>query len=263
MNELENFLAAHEASLRLAVMFGLLALFFALERAVPRRRQKISAAHAGGNLAFGLLNGVLVRLALPGGLAALALWNEGGGLIGYLHIDGWAAFFLAIVLLDLVLYWHHRAFHEIAFLWRLHGAHHSDRNLNVTSGLRFHPGEALISAAIKGAAVWLIGAPAVAVICFEILLNGASLFNHANWRLGAADRLLQKLIVTPDMHRLHHSRAPTESRKNYGFFLSFWDRLFASYQADPAQAHEHIDLGLAEAENDRFMAALLQPFKRR
>lgn len=261
MTELENFIAAHEAALRAGVMFGLLALFLILERLLPRRHQTVSPSHAAGNLLIGFLNGGLVRLVLPGGLAALALWNEGGGLLGMLPMPDWTVFLASLILLDLVLYWHHRAFHEITFLWRLHGAHHSDRTLNVTSGLRFHPGEALVSAAIKATAVLLIGAPAVAVIFFEILLNGASLFNHANWRLGRFDNLLQRLIVTPDMHRLHHSRAPTESRKNYGFFLSVWDRLFDSYQAEPAQAHEHIELGLAEAEQDNATAALLHPFK--
>ena len=262
MAELEQFIAAHEAVLRASVMFGLLALFFVLERALPRRAQKITPSHAAGNLLIGLLNGVLVRLIVPGSLAALALLNTGGGLLGLIPLSDWMVFLASIILLDFVLYWHHRAFHEIPLLWRLHGAHHSDRNLNVTSGLRFHPGEALVSIAIKAAAVWLIGAPAVAVIFFEILLNGASLFNHANWRLGRFDGVLQKLIVTPDMHRLHHSRAPQESRMNYGFFLSIWDRLFASYQSKPRQAHRHIELGLHEAENDNALAALWHPFKR-
>ena len=266
MTELEQFITAHEANLRAGVMFGLLALFFLLERALPRRAQKITPSHAIGNLLIGLLNGVIVRLIVPGGLAALALFNTDGGLLGYLSglvaLPDWTIFLASIILLDVVLYWHHRAFHEIPLLWRLHGAHHSDRNLNVTSGLRFHPGEALVSIAIKAAAVWLIGAPAVAVIFFEILLNGASLFNHANWRLGRIDDWLQKLIVTPDMHRLHHSRAPQESRMNYGFFLSISDRLFASYQKTPSQAHQHIELGLHEVENDNALAALWHPLKR-
>ncbi len=262
MAELTRFIAAHEAGLRLATMFGLLALFLILERTLPRRQQKVSAAHAGGNLLIGAVNGAIIRLLVPGGLAALALLNQGGGLLGLLALSDALAFIVSLVLLDLVLYWHHRAFHEIALLWRLHGAHHSDRNLNVTSGLRFHPGEALVSMAIKAAAVLLIGAPAVAVIAFEILLNGASLFNHANWRLGRADTWLQKLIVTPDMHRLHHSRAPHESRMKYGFFLSIWDRLFATYQARPDAPHETIALGLAEHEKDDFVATLAQPFKK-
>jgi sterol desaturase/sphingolipid hydroxylase (fatty acid hydroxylase superfamily) len=261
MSMMENFLTTHEASLRLVTMFGLLVLFFALERLLPRRQQRVTAAHAAGNLLVGFFNGGLVRLALPGGLAALALWNEGGGLMGYVALPLWAEWVLSLVLLDLVLYWHHRAFHEIPFLWRLHGPHHSDRNLNVTSGLRFHPGEALISAAIKAAAVVLIGAPAAAVILFEILLNGASLFNHTNWHLGRADIWLQKLIVTPDMHRLHHSREPQESRKNFGFFLAIWDRLFASYAATPNVPHERIALGLEETENDNLAALLTHPFK--
>ena len=262
MTELANFLTTHEASLRLFGMFGLLAVFFVLERLRPRRQQKVGITHMGGNMLVGFLNGGLVRLVLPGGLAVLALWNEGGGLLGLMALPIWLEWLLAVILLDLVLYWHHRAFHEIDLLWRFHGAHHSDRNLNVTSGMRFHPGEALVSAAIKAAAVVLIGAPAAAVILFEILLNGASLFNHTNWHLGRADKILQRLIVTPDMHRLHHSRAPDESRRNYGFFLSIWDRLFASYQADPQQAHEVIDLGLAEAKKDNLPAMLIQPFHR-
>lgn len=262
MTEFSQFLTTHEAALRGGVMFSLLILFFVLERALPRRTQTVSAAHASGNLLIGLINGVLLRLIVPGGLAALAFYNQSGGVLGLLALPDWLTFLLALILLDLVLYWHHRLFHEITFLWRFHGAHHSDRNLNVTSGLRFHPGEALISLSIKAAAVLLIGAPAVAVIFFEILLNGASLFNHANWRLGKIDKALQTLIVTPDMHRLHHSRAPDESRMNYGFFLSFWDRLFGSYKAEPERAHEHIELGLHEAENDSFLAALRHPFTR-
>ena len=261
MAEFATFINAHEAALRGGIMLTLLVMFFGLERALPRRRQNIALGHAAGNLFIGIINGGLVRLIVPGGLAALAYWNAGGGLLGLVHAPDWLVFPASLILLDLVLYWHHRLFHEIPFLWRWHGAHHSDRTLNVTSGLRFHPGEALISTGIKAAAVLLIGAPALAVICFEILLNGASLFNHANWRLGRVDGWLQKLIVTPDMHRLHHSRTPQESRMNYGFFLSVWDRLFGSYQREPLQAHEVIDLGLAEAENDSFLAALTHPFK--
>ena len=262
MAEFADFISAHEAGLRGSVMLTLLVLFFGLERALPRRRQNIAPSHAAGNLFIGVINAGLVRLIVPGGLVALALWNSGGGLLGLVHAPDWLIFLASLVLLDLVLYWHHRLFHEIPFLWRWHGAHHSDRTLNVTSGLRFHPGEALISTAIKAMAVLLIGAPALAVICFEILLNGASLFNHANWRLGRLDGILQKLIVTPDMHRLHHSRLPQESRMNYGFFLSLWDRVFGTYQCWPAQAHDVIELGLEEAENDNFIAALMHPFKR-
>ena len=261
MSEVGAFITTHEASLRGGIMLALLVLFFGLERALPRRRQNIALCHAAGNLFIGVINAGLVRLIVPGGLAALAYWNAGGGVLGLINAPNWLVFSASLILLDLVLYWHHRLFHEIAFLWRWHGAHHSDRTLNVTSGLRFHPGEALISTAIKAAAVLLIGAPALAVICFEILLNGASLFNHANWRLGRVDGVLQNLIVTPDMHRLHHSRAPQESRMNYGFFLSLWDRLFGTYQGRPGQAHEVIELGLAEVENDNVIAALTHPFK--
>lgn len=259
----DSFIISHQAALRSGVFFGLLALFFVLERLSPRRRQNVSAAHFFGNLSLGVINAVLLRFLLPGGLVAVAFVGQGSGLMGALALPYWAAFGVCLVLLDLTLYWQHRLFHSVAFLWALHGAHHGDRNLNVSSGLRFHPGEALVSFVIKALAILLLGAPVAAVILFEVLLNGASLFNHANWSLGRFDRPLEKLIVTPDMHRLHHSRLDAETRKNFGFFLSVWDRLFASYQATPASPHRDIALGLEDMPRDDLTATLWHPFKRR
>lgn len=260
---MESFLTTHETALRSGVFFTLLLVFLLLERARPRRRQSVSANHFIGNLCLGIINAALLRLVLPGGLVALAVLGAGDGLLGLLALPYWLGFGLSLVLLDLTLYWQHRLFHRIDFLWALHGAHHGDRNLNVSSGLRFHPGEALVSFAIKAIAVMVLGAPVAAVILFEILLNGASLFNHANWSLGRADRWIEKLIVTPDMHRLHHSRLDDESRKNFGFFLSIWDRLFASYQAEPKNPHETIALGLDTMPLDNLAATLWHPFKSR
>lgn len=260
MSGVADFLAAQEDALRLVAFFGLLALFFALEQILPRRRQRVSAAHYVGNLALGGLNILLLRVIMPGGLVAIALWREGGGLMGALAWPIEIQLIVCVLLLDLTLYVQHRLLHKIDFLWRWHAPHHADRDLNVTSGVRFHPGEALLSMAVKAAAVFLLGAPVAAVILFEVILSGASLFNHANWSLGRADTLLRRVIVTPDMHRLHHSRRSDEAHRNFGFFLSFWDRLFGSYQNEPHEPHVTIDLGLTDAPDDGLVATLRQPF---
>lgn len=262
---MSGFVITHEAALRGGVFVTLLVVFFILEHWRPRRRQHVTAGHFFGNFALGIINSAVLRLLMPGGLVALAVMAPeliGGGLMGALDVPFWAALPVCIIMLDMVLYWQHQLFHKIDWLWALHGAHHGDRNLNVSSGLRFHPGEALVSFVIKAAAIMVLGAPVAAVIIFEVLLNGASLFNHANWSLGRVDRLLQHLIVTPDMHRLHHSRLDAESRKNFGFFLSCWDRLFASYQAEPASPHEDIALGLDAMPQDDLPATLAYPFRR-
>lgn len=260
MNAFSAFLLAHENTLRLAAFIGLLIAFFALEQLWPRRRQNVTPSHYVGNLILGGLNIVLLRFIVPGGLVGIALWREGGGVMGALAAPIWLQFIICLVVLDLTLYAQHRLLHQVDFLWRWHAPHHSDRNLNVASGVRFHPGEAIFSIGVKALAVWILGAPVAAVILFEVILSGAALFNHANWSLGRADALLRLVIVTPDMHRLHHSRRAAETHKNFGFFLSFWDRLFASYQDDPEQAHTHIQLGLADRPDDKLAATLRQPF---
>lgn len=262
MAAFETFLLSHEGALRSTAFFGLLIVFFILEQALPRRHQKVSAAHYGSNLLMGGANIVLLRVIAPAGLVGIALLQSGSGLLGALALPLWVEFIGCLILLDLTLYAQHRLFHKFDFLWRWHAPHHGDRDLNVASGVRFHPGEALISFTVKAAAIAALGAPVAAVILFEVLLSGASLFNHANWSLGRADGLIRKIIVTPDMHRLHHSRAPHEAQKNFGFFLSVWDRLFASYKHAPDTPHERLPLGLEDAPDDGLRATLLQPFRR-
>tara|TARA_B110000971_G_scaffold156452_1_gene159811 strand:- start:2992 stop:3807 length:816 start_codon:yes stop_codon:yes gene_type:complete len=266
MTGLSEFLTQHEGFLRSSVFFGLLILFLALERWRPRRLQQVSARHFVSNLAFGVLNAMVLRLALPGGLVLLAIWFQGAyptlGLMNWLNLPSAVEFITCLVLLDLVLYWQHRLFHQIDFFWKFHSAHHGDRNLNVSSGVRFHPFEALISLTMKAVAVLALGAPAAAIILFEVLLNAASLFNHANWSVGRLDGVLQKFIVTPDMHRLHHSRLESESRKNYGFFLSGWDYIFSSYKNQPDTPHKDIALGLEDMPEDGFVSTLQRPFRK-
>lgn len=262
MSGLTDFVLTHETVLRLGTFFGLLVVFFILEQALPRRRQNVKARHYAGNLALGGLNIVLLRFILPGGLVGLAMLRDGGGLMGALAWPPALQFIACLVVLDMTLYGQHRLLHKVDFLWRWHAPHHGDRDLNVASGVRFHPGEAVFSLGVKAAAIWLLGAPVAAVILFEVLLSGAALFNHANWSLGRADKWLRLLIVTPDMHRLHHSRHADETQKNFGFFLSVWDRLFSSYQDEPRQAHTHIPLGLDEAPDDGLAATLVHPFRK-
>jgi len=265
MTGVSEFLTTHEGALRSGVFLGLLILLLALERLRPRREQHVSARHFASNLAFGVLNALILRVALPGGLVLLAIGFQTAyptiGLMVWLDLPKGLAFLVCLVLLDLLLYWQHRLFHQIEFFWKFHSAHHGDRNLNVSSGVRFHPGEALISLAVKALAIVALGVPAAAIILFEVLLSAAALFNHANWSLGRLDGVLQKLIVTPDMHRLHHSRLESESRKNYGFFLSGWDYLFGSYKNQPDTPHKNIALGLEDMPEDGFAPTLQRPFK--
>jgi len=174
------------------------------------------------------------------------------------------AILVAVVCLDLAIYWQHRLFHRVPALWRLHRMHHTDLEIDASTGLRFHPLEILLSMVIKLTVVVVLGAPAIAVIIFEVLLNASSVFNHANVKLPlAADRTLRQLVVTPDMHRVHHSTLRRETNSNFGFFLSFWDRLFDSYIDQPELGHDGMQIGLPEyreLEAVRLDHMLINPF---
>ena len=171
------------------------------------------------------------------------------------------------MLLDLLIYTQHVVFHRIPWLWRLHKVHHIDQDFDVTTGLRFHPVEILLSALIKCGAVWLLGAPFIAVVIFEILLNATAMFNHGNLHLPAKlDRILRRVVVTPDMHRVHHSVLPSETNSNYGFNLPWWDRLFKTYQAQPKHGHTEMTIGLNEYQDARktgLLALLVIPFQKK
>ena len=199
------------------------------------------------NLGLGLLNTVLLRLIFPMaavGAAAVAA-EQGWGLFFFLGWSGGLAIGVAIVLLDFVVYLQHRLMHAIPLLWRVHRMHHADLDLDVTSGLRFHPFEMIISMVIKCSAVILLGAPVLSVVVFEGGLNGMALFNHANLRMTkTVDRWLRWIVVTPDMHRTHHSVLVDERDANFGFNLAWWDYLFVTYRAAPRETHEQMVLGL-------------------
>lgn len=220
------------------------------------------------NLLIAALNAAAVRFLFPVSavVAALAAKERGWGFLNTVMLPNWVDVLIAIVALDVVIYFQHRMFHAVPLLWRLHRMHHADLDLDVTTGARFHPLEILLSMAIKVAVVTILGAPADAVVLFEILLNATSMFNHANLRLPATiDPALRWLIVTPDVHRVHHSIIPTETDSNFGFSLSCWDRLFGTYRAEPAGGYEKMTIGLPVFRNPvelRLDRMLIQPFMR-
>ena len=258
----------NEAALRLAIFFGLLVGMALWEVAAPRREATLGRKKRWpANIGIALLDSLVSRVVLPGGAVAFAVSLEGSGwgLLPALGVAGWAAFFAAWALLDLAIYFQHRLFHRVPILWRLHRMHHSDVDLDVTSGARFHPGEIVLSLGIKLAAIAALGAPAAAVLAFEIALNACSMFNHANIRMPAiAERIVRLVLVTPDLHRIHHSAVPSETDSNFGFSVPWWDRLFSTFRAAPALGQLGMTVGLDEfrsAEAQRLDALLLQPFR--
>jgi len=201
---------------------------------------------------------------IPVGVA-VAAGDQGWGLLNSVALPAWAAFALGVVLLDLLIYFQHVMFHAVPALWRLHRVHHADHDFDVTTGTRFHPVEILISTAIKCAAVAAIGAPAAAVLVFEVLLNATAMFNHANASVPARfERWLRWLVVTPDMHRVHHSVLYDESSSNFGFNLPWWDRLFGTYTRQPRAGHDAMTIGVdafRSPDDLRLDRLLVQPFR--
>lgn len=255
-----------DAGIRLAAFVGILAAMALLQALFPKRRLAMGYRRWPANLGVVAVNTLLLRLLLPAGAVGVALWAEraGFGLLHWLGAEGWPAIIIAMLLLDLLIYVQHVVFHAVPLLWRLHRVHHADQEIDVSTGLRFHPLEILFSMLIKMAAVALLGAPALAVLAFEMLLNGMAMFNHSNVRLPLAlDAALRRLLVTPDMHRVHHSVIPRETNSNYGFNLSLWDRLFGSYVAQPEYGHDAMRIGLDDFQSGRpdgLKQLLLIPF---
>ena len=258
-----------ETAIRLGFFLGILGLVALWELARPRRRlSQPRWLRWYANLGLAALNAALVWLLVPLVPVALAVIAEsrGWGLLNLVELPFWFEVLLAVVVLDFAIYLQHVLFHAVPALWRLHRMHHADLDFDVTTGARFHPVEILLSVAIKLAAVALIGAPAAAVLIFEILLNATSMFNHGNLRMPAwLDRILRWIVVTPDMHRVHHSDIPAETDSNFGFNLPWWDRLFGTYRAQPRLGHEGMTIGLdrfRQREDLHLHRMLLQPVRR-
>ncbi|MDX8409199.1 MAG: sterol desaturase family protein [Mariprofundales bacterium] len=244
-----------EPWLRLAAFCAIFATVALWELLAPRRTEPMLRHQRWpANLLLVVIDILLMRLLLPAGAVGVAMvaQQQQWGLLHLVDLPPMATIVLAIILLDAIVYWQHRLFHRMPLLWRLHRVHHADIHLDVTSGLRFHPLEIGLSMLIKMGAVILLGADPLAVILFEVILNGMALFNHGNIRLPERlDHILRWLWVTPDMHRIHHSTESGEFNRNFGFNLSCWDRLFASYRARPQAGQLGMAIGLPNWRDGR------------
>ena len=245
-----DYILTHESSLRLAVFLSILLLMMTAEAVFPRKKRVMGRGHRWtSNLLLIVIDGLFVRLLFPivaVGIAVLAA-EKNLGVFNLIDLPIWLEVTLSIIILDMSIYWQHVASHHIPILWALHKVHHADRDIDVTTGSRFHPLEIGFSMGYKMLLVALLGAPVLAVIIFELILNGCAMFNHSNVKLPLAfDRILRRFIVTPDMHRVHHSTIVSETNSNYGFSLSLWDRIFGSYTAQPSQGHDGMVIGLEE-----------------
>ena len=261
-------LLAAEPTIRLAVFLGILAVMALWEVAAPRRRQEIPRVlRWSNNITLVVVDTVILRLSFPILAVCLAVMAEdrGWGLFNAIDAPQWVAILVSMLLLDLAIYLQHVLFHAVPGLWRLHRMHHADLEFDATTGLRFHPIEILLSMGIKLAVVAALGPPAVAVLLFEVLLNATALFNHANIDLPRpVDRVLRLFVVTPDMHRVHHSTAPRETNSNYGFNLPWWDRLLGTYVAQPAKGHIGMEIGIEQFRTRRDLwldRMLIQPLR--
>ena len=261
-------LFAYEPLVRLGVFAAVFVAMAVWELLTPRRPQAIGRNWRWpNNLGVLAVDALLVRVLLPITAVGLALVAEahGFGLFNIIALPTWASIVLSVILLDLAIYLQHVLFHAVPALWRLHRMHHADLEFDVTTGLRFHPIEILLSTGIKLAVVATFGTPAAAVLMFEVLLNATSMFNHSNIRVASEiDRVLRWFVVTPDMHRVHHSILRRETNSNFGFNLPWWDRLLGTYRAQPAAGHDAMTIGIEQFRDARELGLdrmLLQPFR--
>lgn len=255
-----------EDSIRLGIFLTVLGGMAAWEVASPWRRAEVPRLlRWSNNLALVVVDAAVVRLVFPVTAVAVATWTEaaGWGVLALLGLPLWVTAVLAFVLLDLAIWAQHRVFHAVPMLWRLHRVHHADPEIDVTTGVRFHPAEIVLSMAIKLAVVVALGAPAVAVLAFEVVLNATALFSHSNIALPPRwQRMLGWVVVTPQMHRIHHSERREETDSNFGFNLPWWDWLFGTYRAEAAAGDAGLRIGIGRfgaAADQRIDRLLVQP----
>lgn len=258
----------YEAWIRLSAFAAVLLLMMAWEFIRPRRSRAVSRWQRWpSNIGIVFFNTLLLRLVFPTAAVGLALFAEQQqwGLLNTITLPYWLSVAIAVIVLDLIIYLQHVMVHAVPVFWRLHRMHHSDIDFDVTTGARFHPLEILLSMTIKFAAIAALGAPALAVLVFEVLLNATAMFNHGNIYLPARlDRILRWVVVTPDMHRVHHSIIAAETNSNFGFNLPWWDRLLGTYRAQPQAGHQAMTIGLPAFRHPRELwldRLLLQPLR--
>jgi len=258
----------NESVIRLSVFLGLFTLMAILETVMPRRmRTHNRKIRWTGNLGILLLSALLARLILPWVPVGVAIYAETNsiGLIHYFQLEGISSLIGGVFVLDFMIYLQHVIMHKIPILWRLHRLHHADLDYDVTTGIRFHPIEIIVSLLYKMAIILIFGIDPVAVVIFEVILNGMAMFNHANFKLPLfLDRIFRWVVITPDVHRIHHSSIQTETDSNYGFNICWWDRLFGTFSEQPKLGHEEMEIGLSyfrDPSQLKLPQMLVQPFK--
>jgi sterol desaturase/sphingolipid hydroxylase (fatty acid hydroxylase superfamily) len=243
-----EFVSENEITIRLSFFFGIFTIMAIWEIAAPRRALTVSKLiRWTNNIGLVFLNSFILRLLFPAaavGVAAFAA-EAGWGIFNTFEFPYWFAFFISIIAMDFIIYLQHVMVHAVPMLWRLHRVHHADLDFDLTTGSRFHPLEIILSMLIKFATIMVLGPPVVAVVVFEVILNGMAMFNHSNVRLPLGlDKMLRWFVVTPDMHRVHHSVEDDETNSNFGFNLSIWDRVFGTYRDQPRGGHIEMTIGI-------------------
>ncbi|MHB8471647.1 MAG: sterol desaturase family protein [Gammaproteobacteria bacterium] len=250
----------HEGPLRLSAFLFIFIAMALWELAAPRRRLRVTKSWRWlNNAGLVVVSTVLLRIIFPAAAVGMAVFvqKQSWGLFNYYHWPEPLVIIAVVVIMDFMIYLQHIMVHAVPLLWRLHRVHHADLDIDVTTGARFHPLEIILSMLIKFAIIALLGAPAVAVIIFEVLLNATSMFNHSNVRMPTSvDKFLRAFLVTPDMHRVHHSVEDDETNSNFGFNLSWWDHLLGTYAAQPRAGHENMQIGIHTFRDEKLCARL-------
>ena len=247
---ISEFVISHEAAIRLGFFSGILGAMALWELAAPRRVLTVPKLLRWiNNIGIVVINSFLLRMIFPSAAVGVSVFAQkhGWGLFNHFQLPYWVAVVLSVVALDFTIYLQHVMFHAIPVFWRIHRMHHADLDFDVTTGIRFHPMEILLSMLIKSAGVVVLGPPVLGVIIFEVALNATSMFNHSNVRMfRGVDRIFRWFVVTPDMHRVHHSIEERETNSNFGFNLPWWDRLLGTYRNQPRMGHEGMTIGLED-----------------
>jgi sterol desaturase/sphingolipid hydroxylase (fatty acid hydroxylase superfamily) len=246
--DINEFVMNNEVTIRLSFFLGIFAVMAIWEFVAPRRALTVSkAVRWANNLGLVFLNSFILRVLFPAaavGMAAFAS-EQGWGIFNYYQVSFVIAVVISVIAMDFIIYLQHVMVHAVPALWRLHRVHHADPDFDVTTGARFHPIEIILSMLIKFAVIAVLGPPVIAVVIFEVLLNATAMFNHSNVRLNLTiDKVLRLIVVTPDMHRVHHSVEDDEANSNFGFNLPWWDRLFGTYRNQPRAGHENMTIGI-------------------
>jgi sterol desaturase/sphingolipid hydroxylase (fatty acid hydroxylase superfamily) len=267
--DINEFVMANEKTIRMSIFFGILIVMALWEVVAPRRALTVSkAVRWVNNLGLVFFNSFLLRIIFPAAAVGMATFasTNGWGIFNYYEVPFWLTVVASVIVMDFIIYLQHVMVHAIPALWRLHRMHHADLDFDVTTGARFHPLEIILSMLIKFATIVVLGPPVIAVVIFEVVLNATAMFNHSNVRLPLGlDRVLRWIVVTPDMHRVHHSIEDDEANSNFGFSLPWWDRLFGTYRDQPRAGHEGMIIGIRKFREVKqvawFPGMMLLPFK--